>query len=107
MSNKIFMSWQSWKVCFVAGVKNMFWGIMRIITAILWGFVSLLVYLWKQCCCFVRSFPDIALGMFIVISFLAWLITFVYMRSRTVTAENQRDSIAWQYHNFKEKHGYE
>lgn len=56
---------------------------------------------------FVGNNPAVAVGGFVFIVAITWLLTFVSMRARAVGAEMQRDSIAWQYQNFKEKHGYE
>jgi hypothetical protein len=55
----------------------------------------------------VSNNPKVTLCAFVVIAALVWLLTFVKMECRAVGAENQRDSIAWQYQDFKEKHGYE
>jgi len=106
MKDLIFESWRQWKVCFVAGVNNFCWGLMRCITCIILGIVSFIVWLWKMACFFVEKNPKIALGGFIVTAILIWLLTFVSMRARAVGAENQRDAIAWQYHDFKTSHGY-
>lgn len=108
MAKKIlFDGWKQWKVCFMAGVEKFLWGICRIITAIILGIASVFAWLWRCICSFVSNNPKVTLCAFVVIAALVWLLTFVNMRCRAVGAENQRDSIAWQYQNFKEKHGYE
>ena len=107
MSNLIFESWHSWQVCFLSGVKKLCWGFGRIVTCIILGVVSVVVWLWRMACKFVGNYPNVALGTFIVIAAVVWLLTFVSMKSRAIGAEHQRDSIAWQYHNFKTTHGYE
>ena len=106
-STFIFGSWRHWMHSFLAGVKNLLFGLCRILFAIILGVVSLAVHSWRLLCRFIGRNPNIALGTFIVIAVLAWLLTFVSMRARATSAENQRDSIAWQYQDFKTSHGYE
>lgn len=103
----IFESWRTWKVCFLSGCKHFAWGLMRIVTCIFLGIASLAFAAWRAMVKFVRNYPDISLGAFIVLAGLIWVLTFVSMRAKTVGAEMQRDSIAWQYKNFKKSHGYE
>lgn len=79
----------------------------RVLTSIFFGIVSLLVWLWRSAVSLVGRFPNIALGAFIVIACLVWVLTFVSMRVRAVGAEHQRDSVSWEYSQFKESHGYE
>lgn len=107
MNNFVFESWKSWRVCFVSGLKKAGWGIARIITCILLGIISIFVHVWRVIVRFVGLNPKLAIGGFFVIVIIVWLLTFVSMRARAVGAEHQRDSIAWQYQDFKEKHGYD
>ena len=107
MKDLIFQSWHQWKVCFVSGVKKFSWGLMRVITCILLGIVSVFVWLWKSACKWVGRYPNIALGGFIVVACLIFLLMYAQNRAKTLGLEAQRDSIAWQYQNFKESHGYE
>ena len=90
-----------------SGLKKFAWGLMRIITCIILGVVSVIAWLWRCLVRFVGNNPTIAIGGFAVVLVLTWVLTFVNMRARAVGAESQRDSIAWQYQNFKEQHGYE
>ena len=107
MSEVLFHSWHQWKVCMVSALKNAAWGITKIISGIFLGIISLIVWLWHLACKWVGKHPNIALGGFIVVAVLVWVLTFVSMRSRAMGAEFQRDSIAYQYQKFKEGHGYE
>ena len=106
-SSFLFESWHSWKVCFVSGVKKFFWGSMRMVTCIILGIVSLVVAAWRAVVRFIGLNPSISLCAFIALALLVWMLTFVQMRARAIGAECQRDAIAWQYMDFKEKHGYE
>ena len=108
MANSLlFESFRQWRVCMASGVRNACWGVTRIVTGFILGIVSILVWIWRVCCRFVGKYPNVALGGFIVIVFIVWMLTFVKMRTRAVGAEHQRDSIAWQYQNFKTSHGYD
>ena len=107
MRKWLFETWKSWKVCFLSGVKNFLWGLARIVTCIIFGIISLLVWLWNCACRWVGRHPNVALGGFIVVAVVVWVLTFVSMRTRAVGAELQRDSIAWKYQEFKMNHGYE
>lgn len=90
-----------------AGLKSFGWGLKRMLTCVIFGIVSLLVWGWRYACKFVGKYPNIALGGFIVIVTLVWFVTFVKMRHRAVSAEYQRDHVVWQFTDFKRQHGYE
>lgn len=107
MKDLLFENWHQWKVCMVSGLKSFAWGFARIVSCIVLGIVSIFVWLWRFTCKLVGKYPNIALGAFIVIAAIIWLLTFVSMRARAVGAEQQRDFIAWQYQDFKNNHGYE
>ena len=82
-------------------------GLYAMAYAFIAGLVSLFAGLWRSLVYLVGKYPSIALGGFLVAVIIAWLVTFMTMRARAIGAEAQRDSIAWQYTDFKEKHGYE
>ena len=103
----LFQNWHQWQVCFVSGWKKFLWGFGRIVTCILLGVVSFIVWLWKCACRWVGRHPNIALGGFIVVAILIFVLMFARNRAKMLGLEAQRDSIAWQYQNFKESHGYD
>ena len=107
MSNLLFDSWHQWKVCFLSGCKKFGWGTMRIVTCIILGVLSIVRWLWRMMVRFVSGYPEISIGAAVVIALVVWLITFTSMRARAVGAECQRDSISWEYYQFKKGHGYE
>jgi hypothetical protein len=107
MNNAFFDSWHQWKVCFLAGCKEFWWGLMRIISCILLGILSVLRALWRGLVVFVSHNPKVAIGGTIVVAFIVWLVTFASMRARAVGAESQRDSISYAYYQFKTGKGYE
>ena len=106
-SSWIFESWHQWRVCFVSGVKKMFWGFGRIVTCIILGIVSIFVWVWKCAVRLVGRYPQVALGAFIVIALVICLLMYARNRAMENGLTAQRDNIAWQYQNFKETHGYE
>lgn len=107
MKNLIFESWHSWWVCFASGWQKLAWGLCRIVTCIILGVISLIVAAWRAMVRWVGRYPNIALGAFIVVVALVWLLMFARNRATKVGLEAQRDSVAWQYQQFKEGHGYE
>lgn len=107
MKSLLFDNWKQWLTCFAAAWKSFLWGIVRIISDILLGIVSIFVWLWKCAVRWVGKYPQIALGAFIVIVLLIWLLMYASKKATENGLTAQRDSIAWQYQNFKETHGYE
>ena len=103
----LFDSLHQWKVCFLSGCKNFAWGLGRIITCIFFGLLSLIRAAWHAVVKLVGKYPNVALGAAIVIGVMIWVLTFVSMRVRAVGAEAQRDSISYEYSQFKSDHGYE
>ena len=103
----LFESWHSWKVCFLSGVKKTAWGIGRIVTCIILGIISIIVWLWRCAVNCVKQNPQIALCAFLIVVFLVWLVMYASSKAERLGAEEQRDSIAWQYQEFKQLHGYE
>lgn len=103
----VFKDFTEWWKYLTKAALHLGKGIARILFAVTFGLTSIVVHLWRKACGFVGKYPNIALGGFIVITGIVWLLTFVSMRSRAVGAECQRDSIAWKYKEFKEQHGYE
>ena len=101
MDNKLlFENFRQWRVCFCAGVSKMVWGICRIITAIVLGIVSILVWLWRKLTDFVGLNPKFSIITAVIVVVLVWLFTFVNMRSRAVGAEHQRDSLSYELSKF-------
>lgn len=68
------------------------------------GIASVFRALWLRSVRFVGCYPSISLGGFLVIVVLVWVFTFARMRARAVNAEDQRDSVSWQFTKYKEQH---
>lgn len=96
----LFDSWHQWKVCFLSGCSKFLWGLLRIITCVILGILSIIRYLWRLFVAFVRRNPIIAIGGFVTVIIFTWLLTFVQMRSRAVGAEHQRDSLSYELSKF-------
>lgn len=106
MGNWIFNSFKAWLESMEEGLRDFGYGLWEIVTSIILGIVSLLVYLWKQAAKFIGKYPNFALGGFIVIGSVIWILTFVSLKAKAVGAESQRDSISYEFSQFKEEHGY-
>ena len=107
MKDLIFESWHSWWVCFSSGWKKLGWGLMRIVTCIILGIISLIVAAWRYVVRLVGKYPNIALGAFVFVLLIVVLLMWARNRATETGLTAQRDAIAWQYQNFKETHGYE
>lgn len=95
MKNLLFESWRQWKVCFLSGLRNAGWGIWRIITCMVFGFISLCKYLFERLAAAVSKYPKSAIVIFAVTTAVTYVLTFTSGRARTRTAEYQRDSIGY------------
>lgn len=104
---KIFFSVKEWWLYVKSAAIHLVKGIARIVYAVVMGVVSVIVWLWRCMVGFVRNHPSIALGGFIVVVSVVWLLMFAQIRATKVGLEAQRDSIAYQFSYFKESHGYE
>jgi hypothetical protein len=109
MKNLLFDDFRQWRICLWSGVCKAAWGLLRIVTCILFGIASVFVYIFRQIGAFCkREFvASLIIGVLFILLVVGWLTTFMSERAHRVNAEMQRDSIAVQYQNFKEKHGYE
>lgn len=103
---KTFCSVKFWLKHTELAVWHLAKGVAMLMVSVFGGIVSLSLALWRFLTRWVGNYPSIALGGFLVALFLVWLVTFMSMRARAVSAEAQRDSIAWKYTEFKEQHGF-
>lgn len=98
MKQFIFDSLHQWKVCFLAGLGKAGWGIWRILTCIIGGVISILIFCGKEIEAFCRREPIAAMIVSVTIVALTagWIMTFVHGRVAVKTAEYQRDSIGYK-----------
>lgn len=106
-SKWIFENFREWWSFTRNGFTKFVIGLAKLMASVVLGIASLAVWLWRKCVSLVGKYPQIALGGFIVIVFCVWLLMYASTKAKIVGLEGQRDSIAWQYKDFKETHGYE
>lgn len=96
MKSLLFESWHQWQVCFVSGCKKAGWGLLRIVTCIIFGLVSVIRWLWRRLIKGVGSYPALAVivacGAFLAV----WLLTYANGKAKLVTAEHTRDSLVYE-----------
>lgn len=97
---KLFETRKDWWTYTYKSTSGLVVSVFRLLWSVINGLLSLLVWLWRLLVRFVGRNPDIALGAFIVIAVVVWLLTFVGMRARAVGAEHQRDSISYELSKF-------
>lgn len=104
---KPFESVSSWWSCLKSAAFSLAKGVVLLLKSMILGAASLFLALWRLLSRCVGRYPSFALGAFLSLVFLVWLVTFMTMRARATGAEAQRDSISWQFSEFKEQHGYD
>ena len=104
---RYFISFKDWMGCAKDAALHLSDFIILTFRVVLMGLLSLFRAMWRFMSRQVGKYPSVALGGFLVAVFLVWLLTFASMRARAVGAEEQRDSISYQYSFFKTSHGYE
>lgn len=93
---KLFDSFKEWWKYLYSAIKKVFVGIVRILYAIVIGFVSLLVGLFRSIKkCWKGEKLNIFLSLLVAAVILAWAMTFANERAMRVGAEMQRDSLAF------------
>ena len=102
-----FGSFREWGGCVKDAATHFKSGFVLIARALFVGVFSLLRALWRYLSKQVGKYPSFALGSFLVAFFMIWLLTFVCMRARAVSAEDLYNKKSYEYAVFKEQHGYE
>lgn len=103
---EMFKSFSEWFGCVKSAASHLLKVVSLSFRIVFVGMLSVLHALWRFLAKKVEKYPSFALGSFLVVSILVWMLTFVTMRARAVGAEEQRDSISYQYESFKEQHGF-
>lgn len=104
---KTIISFIEWKTMTKESLVYLAKGFVGLTLSLFSGIISLCRAFWRFLVRCVGNYPSVSLATFLTALFLVWVVTFATMRARAVVAEDQRDSIAYQYDNFKELHGYE
>lgn len=104
MKNLLFDDFRQWRVCLLAGVHKFLWGLWRIISCLLFGIISFLVWIGKQIEAFCkREFvASLIIGVLFVLLVAGWLTTFISERAHRVNAEMQRDSLSLKLDSAKQ-----
>ena len=97
MSNLLFDDVRQWRICLWSGVCKAAWGVYRILTCILFGIASVFVWIGKQIGAFCkREFvAAFVVGLMWLMGLMGWVFTFVHERTLRVSAEHERDSVAY------------
>lgn len=105
MKNLLFDDFRQWRVCLWSGVCKAAWGLLRILTCIIFGIVSIIAYCFKQIGAFCkREFvASLIIGVLFVLLSAGWLVTFMSERTHRVAAEMQRDSISYELSRYTDK----
>lgn len=103
---KTFDNFSDWLQYTKIAALHFYKGVSRLALSVVNGTASLLVALWGRLVRCVGGYPNIALCAFLVIVLLTWVMTFVSMRARAVGAEDKLGAVSYEYHVFKEMHGY-
>ena len=98
----LFESWHQWRVCFLAGCTEFWWGFARIISCIILGVLSIIRWLWQLLVKAVSLYPVAAIVTSIILCSLIWLFTYADGKAKLVSAENERDTMAYRLQQFEQ-----
>lgn len=101
MDKFLFSDWHQFKVCFLAGCEKMMWGSYRVVTALFFGLLSLIRYLWRILVKAVAKFPKSTIFVVVVTFALIWGYTYTHMKAKLAAAEYRRDSMAYKLSRFE------
>jgi hypothetical protein len=104
---RVFSSFSEWWLYLSKAATHLLKGIVRLLLAVMNGIASVLVWLWNLSVRWVARNPHIALGGFLLVLCVLYVVMSAQNRAIRVGLESQRDSIEWQFTSFKESHGYE
>lgn len=98
MKKYIFDSFKEWRICLSDALKATVCGMAKVVSTIVLGIVSIIVYAARQVNAFCRRETTAALiiGALLITLSAALVATFVTERTARVSAEYQRDSIAYK-----------
>lgn len=96
MSKYLFNGLHEWKICMAAAVSHLWWGVCKIIVNILFGIISLFIYIGKKIEAFCKRETTAA---FIITALLCgillgWLATYVSSKTNYKAIEHERDSVS-------------
>lgn len=94
----MFDSFKQWRICMGAAVIKLSWGLSRVMLYAVTGVAIVLRWLWRLLVEGVKSFPETAIVVSLLVCLFVWAFTFTDGRARVATAEYQRDSLSYKLH---------
>lgn len=106
MKNQLFDNFSQWRVCFWSGVCNMSWGLFRISTCIVFGVISIFIWIIKEIerFCKRETVASVVISCVVIALCAGWTLTFVKERSARVSAEMKRDSLSYELDNMMKQY---
>lgn len=102
IKNILFDDLHQWKVCFIAGCKEFWWGFARIISCLILGILSIIRWLWRLLVKAVSLYPVAAIVISLMACFFIWLFTYANYKAKLVSAQNERDTMAYRLGQFEQ-----
>lgn len=102
IKNILFDDLHQWKVCFMAGCKEFWWGFARIISCLILGILSIIRWLWRLLVKAVSLYPVAAIVISLMMCFFMWLFTYANYKAKLVSAQNERDTMAYRLQQFEQ-----
>ena len=101
MNNPLFDSWHQWQVCMVSGLRKLAWGLFRVFTCLLFGFLSVIRWLWRLLVKGVGCYPAATIFIAVLLIVGVWLFTYTRLKAQLVSAEYERDTISYRLQKFE------
>ena len=102
IKNILFDDLHQWKVCFMAGCKEFWWGFARIISCLILGILSIIRWLWRLLVKAVSLYPVAAIVISLMACFFIWLFTYANYKAKLVSAQNERDTMSYRLQQFEQ-----
>lgn len=96
MKSVMFDSLHQWKVCFLSGCKKFAWGLFRIVACLVFGFASVIRWLWRVLIRWVGNYPAAAVIIALAAILAVWVATYAGGKAKLVSAEYCRDSLRYE-----------
>lgn len=89
---------RQWRICIGSGVRETLRGLWRIVSCLLFGFLSVFWWIGREIKAFCkREFvAAVIVGLISLMGLIGWVGTFVHERAARATAEMQRDSLSYR-----------
>lgn len=101
MKNLFFDDFRQFWLCFRHGAEMFFNGLCKMIYAIIFGIASLFRWFWGLLVKAVGRYPKVAIVIAIAACIAIWLTMVLKYKPRIVTAEHQRDTLAYRLKKYE------